>query len=217
MKNYVITLARGFGSGGKQIGLKLSEELGIPCYESQILSMASDQSGISKRNFTKVDEKLRGNALLKRLKSAPNIDHLLAPTEKKFISDDNLFNIQVSIIKELAKTESCIIIGKCANYILRDLDHVVSIYIEAPRAACVESIVEKLGVTEDEAHTLISKTDKYRADYFKHYTGGRTWTDPVLYDMTLNSDRIGRNKCSAVIKSYLKIKFGEGVFASSDQ
>lgn len=216
MKNYVITLARGFGSGGKQIALALSAELGIPCYESQILSMASDQSGISKKNFAMVDEKLRGSSLLKRLKSATNHDHILAPTEKKFVSDNNLYNIQVNIIKELAAAESCIIIGKCANYILRDLDNVVSVYVEAPRAACLKSIVEKLDVTEDEAHSLISKTDKYRADYFKHYTGGRNWTDPVLYDMTLNSDRIGRDKCATVIKSYLKIKFGEDVFAGND-
>jgi cytidylate kinase len=208
MQNYVVTIARGFGSGGKQVGLALAERLGIPCYWSQILSMASDVSGISKESFTLVDEKLRGASLIKRLKSAPNTDRVVAPSDKKFVSDDNLFSIQAQVIKELAKTESCVILGKCANYILRDYDNVASVYIEAPRKACLKSVMDKLGVTEEEGNRLIAKTDKYRADYFKYYTGGRSWTDPVLYDMTLNSDRVGRDKCVDVIADYLKIKLG---------
>ncbi|MDR0904652.1 MAG: cytidylate kinase-like family protein [Oscillospiraceae bacterium] len=207
MQNYVITIARGFGSGGKQVGLALAERLGIPCYWSQILSMASDVSGISKENFALADEKLRGS-LIKRLKSAPNTDRVIAPSDKKFVSDDNLFSIQAQVIKELASTESCVILGKCANFILRDYDNVASVYIEAPRAACLKSVMDKLGVTESEGNSLISKTDKYRADYFKYYTGGRNWTDPVLYDLTLNSDRVGREKCVDVIEQYIKIKFG---------
>jgi cytidylate kinase len=207
MNNFVITIARGFGSGGKQIGLELSKELKIPCYESQILSMASEYSGISIKKFTQVDEKLRGAGFLQGLKAAPNTDHIVSPTEKKFISDDNLFSIQTRIIRELAKNESCIIIGKCANFILRDLNNVISLYIEAPRAYCLKRVMEKLGVNEDEAHKLIAKTDKYRADYFHHYTGGRVWTDPVLYDLTLNSERIGYTQCVKLIKEYIKIKF----------
>jgi len=212
MKNYVITIARGFGSGGKEIGLKLSRELGIPCYWSQILSMASDFSGISKENFVQVDERLRGNNLLKLLKAAPNIDNIVEPTNSKFVSDDNLFSIQTKIIRELARTESCIILGKCANFVLRDFENVVSVYIEAPRAACVASVMEKLGVTEPEAHKMIAKTDRYRADYFKYYSGGRTWTDPVLYDITINTDRVGRGRSVTLIREYVKIKFGRDIF-----
>lgn len=90
---------------------------------------------------------------------------------------------------------------------LRDCDNVISIYIEAPRAACVDSIMDKLGVTEPEAHKLIEKTDKYRADYYKYYTQGGYWTNPVNYDMTLNSARIGREKCVDVIVDYMNIKW----------
>ena len=84
----------------------------------------------------------------------------------------------------------------------------ISIYIEAPRAECVESIINKMGVTEPEAHKLIEKTDKYRADYYNFYTQGGYWTNPVNYDMTLNSARVGRDKCVEVILRYLKFKFG---------
>ncbi len=211
MDNYVITIARGFGSGGKQIGLELSKRLGIPCYESQILNMASNYSGINKDLFFQVDEKLRGYHMIKRLMKAPASDDIVEPTERSFISDVNLYNIQAKIIKELGKNQSCIIIGKCANHLLRDYDNVVSVYIEAPRAYCVKSVIERLGVTEDEAHKMIYQTDKYRADYYKYYTGGEVWTNPVLYDMTLNTDRIGREKCAELIIQYLKIKLGDDI------
>lgn len=211
MDNLVITIARGFGSGGKQIGLALSKQLGIPCYESQILSMASNYSGINKDLFFQVDEKLRGYHLIKRLMKSANKDDIVEPTDKSFISDVNLYNIQAKIIKELAKQQSCIIIGKCANHLLRDYDNTVSVYIEAPRAFCVKNVIERLGVTEEEAHRMIYQTDRYRADYYKYYTGGETWTNPVLYDMTLNSDRMGMDKCTELIIQYLKIKLGEDI------
>ncbi len=211
MDNFVITIARGFGSGGKQIGLALSKQLGIPCYESQILSMASNYSGINKDLFFQVDEKLRGYHLIKRLMKSANKDDIVEPTDKSFISDVNLYNIQAKIINELAKQQSCIIIGKCANHLLRDYDNTVSVYIEAPRAFCVKNVIERLGVTEEEAHRMIYQTDRYRADYYKYYTGGETWTNPVLYDMTLNSDRMGMDKCTELIIQYLKIKLGEDI------
>lgn len=211
MDNFVITIARGFGSGGKQIGLALSKQLGIPCYESQILSMASNYSGINKDLFFQVDEKLRGYHLIKRLMKSANKDDIVEPTDKSFISDVNLYNIQAKIIKELAKQQSCIIIGKCANHLLRDYDNTVSVYIEAPRAFCVKNVIERLGVTEEDAHRMIYQTDRYRADYYKYYTGGETWTNPVLYDMTLNSDRMGMDKCTELIIQYLKIKLGEDI------
>lgn len=211
MDNFVITIARGFGSGGKQIGLALSKQLGIPCYESQILSMASNYSGINKDLFFQVDEKLRGYHLIKRLMKSANKDDIVEPTDKSFIPDVNLYNIQAKIIKELAKQQSCIIIGKCANHLLRDYDNTVSVYIEAPRAFCVKNVIERLGVTEEEAHRMIYQTDRYRADYYKYYTGGETWTNPVLYDMTLNSDRMGMDKCTELIIKYLKIKLGEDI------
>ncbi len=211
MENYVITIARGFGSGGKQIGLALAKQLGIPCYESQILSLASNYSGISKKLFSQVDEKLKRHHLIKRIMKAPNVDDIVQPTDKSFVSDINLFNIQAKIIKELAKNQSCVIIGKCGNHLLSNYDNVVSVYVEAPRSYCRESIKELLGVEDDEANKMIYQTDKYRADYYKYYTGGELWTNPVLYDMTLNTARVGREKATTLIIDYLKIKFGDDV------
>ncbi|MGL4790704.1 MAG: cytidylate kinase family protein, partial [Anaerotignaceae bacterium] len=107
MDNYVITIARGFGSGGKQIGLSLAKQLGIPCYESQILEMASNYSGIKKELFFQVEEKLRGYHLIKRLMDTKNSDEITEPTSRGFVSEINLYNIQAKIIKELGKHQSC--------------------------------------------------------------------------------------------------------------
>lgn len=206
MEHYVITIARGFGSGGKEIGSKLGKSLGIPCYESQILKMASDKSGLNEALFNQADEKLSiSSAIRNYLKKIP-FNEVVEPSNKDFISNENLFQIQSQIIKHLARSESCIIIGKCADFVLKDFENVISVYIEAPRKACLQSIMNKMGVTEQEANKLIEKTDKYRADYYHYYTHGGVWTNPINYDLTLNSDRIGRDKCVELLKEYIKIK-----------
>lgn len=210
MDNYVITIARGFGSGGKDIGNRLSKELGIPCYEREILEMAADEAGLQLGVFTQVDEKFRTNNILKNLQTMKT-EYMVEPSDKRFVSDDNLYHIQAEIIRTLAKSQSCIIVGKCADYVLRDYDNVISLYIEAPRAACVKEIMAKMNVSEKEAHKLIRKTDKYRANYYRYYTRGQIWTNPINFDLTLNSDRIGRDKCVEIIKEYVRVKFGNDV------
>ena len=205
---YVITIARGFGSGGKDIGMRLSRELGIPCYDRQILTMASDHSGIDESIFVENDEKLRGKYIANFLRKVP-VTGVLEPSDRAFVSDVNVFNLQAEIIRTLASTESCIIIGKCADDILRNRKNVISVYVEAPRNACVKSITEKMKVSPERAAKLIVSTDKYRANYYSYYTGGKKWNNPTNYDMVLNSDRIGREKCVEIIKEYIRIKFGD--------
>ncbi len=208
MDNIVITIARGFGSGGKEIGQKLGAALGIPCYEEEIPKMASDYSGINEALFVKNDEKLNGSYLfnlMMKLKFSSTIED---PNNKDFISNDNLYNIQADIIKKLASERSCIIIGKCANHLLRDRDNVLSVYVEATRAECLKSVTAKYQVSEEEAHKMIKKTDKYRADYYAYYTGGDYWTNPTSYDIVLNSGRLGRDKCVEIIQKVLEVKFG---------
>lgn len=206
MINYVITIARGFGSGGKEIGEKLAKELGIPCYDRQILTMASDKNGVDESLFVETNEKLRGKYIANFLRRIP-VTGIVEAHDKNFVSDVNIFNLQAEIITSLAASESCIIIGKCADHILRNYKNVISIYIEAPREACVKSIKEKMHVSQDRANQLIHSTDKYRAKYYSYYTGGKDWTNPINYDLVLNSARIGRDKCVEVIKNYINIKF----------
>ena len=194
MDKFVVTFARGFGTGGKAIASQLARDLGIHCYENRILTLASQLSGLGETGgFTSF---LRG---LPRSKS-------YITRNEKFISDDKLFEYQSQIIRDLAEKESCVIVGKCADYVLKDRPNVVSIYIEAPRAFCVERTIANMGVTEEVANATIERTDKYRADYYKYYTHGNYWTNPVNYDLTLNSDRVGVENCVKTIEQYLIIK-----------
>jgi cytidylate kinase len=206
MKNYVVTFARGFGTGGKEIASKLAKDLGIHCYENRILTLASQLSGLDENVFEAVNEKIRTNGGFSSfMHGLPRARHYISRNEK-FVSDDTLFEYQKQIIENLAETESCVIVGKCADWVLRGRDNVVSIYIEAPRDFCVKRTMEHMGVTEGTASATIEHTDKYRADYYKYYTHGNYWTNPVNYDMTLNSEKVGVDNCVTVIKDYLKIK-----------
>lgn len=208
MQNYVITIARGFGSGGKDIGMRLSKELGIPCYDRQLLTMASERSGIDESVFVEIDEKLRGSYIANFLRKIP-YSAVLEPQERDFVSDINVFNIQAELIRRLAKTESCIIIGKCADEILREKKNVISIYVEAPRETCVKSIQEKMHVTRERAVQLIRSTDKYRAKYYNYYSGGKDWSNPTNYDIVLNTGRMSREHCVELVKELIKIKWAE--------
>ncbi|MGI6006850.1 MAG: AAA family ATPase [Ruminococcus sp.] len=203
---YVITIARGFGSGGKEIGSKLADRLQIPCYESQILKMASEETGLSEHLFREVDEKLKGGYLINKLNHM-RFPMEVAPTEKKFISNNNLFLIQSRIIQELARSQSCIILGKCADVVLSTFPNVVSVYVDAPEADCVASIMRKLQIPEEQARELVKKTDRYRSDYYKCYSKGKNWKNPDNYELVLNSAKVGRDRCVDVLEYYVKKKF----------
>ncbi len=207
MENFVVTFARGFGSGGKAIASQLARELGINCYENRILTLASQLSGLDEAVFTAVNEKIRETpgGFTSFLTGLPKSRGYITRNEN-FVSDDKLFDYQCQIIRELSEKESCVIVGKAADYVLRDKPNVVSIYIEAPRAFCVERTIKNMGVTEEVANATIERTDKFRADYYKYYTHGNYWTNPVNYDLTLNSEKVGVTNCVKVIEEYLIIK-----------
>lgn len=211
MKHLVITIARHFGSGGRTVGLMLAKELGINCYDREILRMASDASGINETLFEKADERLKSN--LFKISKKVYKGQLISPDKDDFASNDNLFNYQAKIIKELAETESCVIIGRCADFVLKDHPDVTRIYVYADEQFCLDRSKEFLGMYDDDKQVLkhIEKTDKFRADYHKYYTG-KNWDDARNYDLCLNSGVLGFEKTVEEIKAYLKVRFGEDVF-----
>ena len=206
MDKFIVTFARGFGTGGKAIASQLAKDLGIHCYENRILTLASQLSGLPENVFQEVNEKMRETGGFPSfLRGLPRSKHYITRNEK-FVSDDRLFEYQSQIIRELAEKESCVIVGKCADYVLRDKPNVVNIYIEAPRVFCVNRTIANMGVTEAVANATIERTDRFRADYYKYYTHGNYWTNPVNYDLTLNSERVGIENCVKTIEQYLIIK-----------
>ena len=215
MKNIVITVARGFGSGGKKIASQVAKDLGIHCYENRILTLASQMSGVEEDVFREVNEKIRGKSFMQSLLNGLPRRKVPTPENREFVPDEHLFEIQKKIIEDLADTESCVIVGKCADWILKDRPNVISIYIEAPRPYCRKRIMERMQVDAATADRSISQTDKYRAAYYEYYTGGNYWTNPVNYDLTLNSERVGIENCVKTIEEYIRIKYPE--FQITDQ
>ena len=205
MEHVVITIARQYGSGGKTIAAMLAQKLGINFYSREILKMASEDSGINEQLFGMSDEKLRRAGWLRTL-SRPYDGELLPPEDKEFTSDDNLFNYQAKVIKELAQKESCVIVGRCANYILRDQPNMLSVFIHADSSFCLERALERNSLSEKEMQRYIERTDKYRSDFYRYHTG-HSWTDARYYDLCLDSGKIGFEKCVEEIISFAKIKF----------
>ena len=205
MDNVVITIARQYGSGGKTVGEMLAKEMGIPFYNDNLLKMASEESGISEQLFRQLDEKLK-NSLFNRGSLDIYTGELIPPESSDFVSEKNLFNYQAEIIKRLAKTQSCVIIGRAADFILKDYPNVVSVFVHGSKEFNLARAMEYNSMTEEEMKKFIVKTDKYRADYYKHYTG-REWTDARNYDLCLNSSKLGFQKCVEEIQAYIKVRF----------
>lgn len=204
MEKFVITIARQYGSGGRTIGQMLAKELGVEYYDKDLIIKASEESGINLSLFANADEKSK--SFFNRLKKKKYDGNVLSPSDKNFNSEENLFNYQAKIIKDLADKESCIIIGRAADYILKDREDVISVFVHAPQWFLLEQAGKKHSMSKHDLEKFIAKTDKARADYYKAHTG-REWTDARNYDLCLDSSKLGFEKCVEEIKAYMKVKF----------
>lgn len=205
MDKVIVTIARQYGSGGKTIGQMLAKDLEIPCYGREILRMASDDSGIREELFNKADEKLRNNPLFGSSKNVYK-GGLIPPQKGDFVSDENLFNYQAKVIKELAEKGSCVFVGRCADFVLKERDDVVSVFVHAPMDYCVARAMERNSMDEREMEKYILKEDKYRRNFYHYYTGN-VWNDARNYDLCLNSGKLGFDKCVEAIKAYIDVRF----------
>jgi cytidylate kinase len=201
-KNVVITIARDYGSGGKTVGQMLAKELNIPFYDREILYLASDDSGINLGLFQKNDEEI-SKGLFDSSTHQYNGD-VIPPEDSKFTSKENLFNYQAKIIKMLAEKESCIVVGRCADYILKDFDSVIKVFIWAPHEVCVDTIKDMFAMSEKDADKKIRKIDKHRSEFYRYYTC-RDWDNARNYDLCLNSAELGFDGCVEAIKAYIEV------------
>lgn len=204
MNKFVITIARQYGSGGKTIGKMLSEKLGVEYYDKDLIKKASEESGINIDLFANADEKTGG--LFSKFKKPNYGGEVLDPSSSDFTSEENLFNYQAKIIRDLAEKESCIIVGRAADFILKDRDDVLSVFIHAPQDYLISEASKRLSETGKELERKIAKIDKDRADYYKTHTG-REWMDARNYDLCLDSSKLGLDKCVEEIIAYMNIRF----------
>lgn len=209
-KNYVITIARGFGSGGKTIGQMLAGELSIEYFDRDILRLASEESGIYEGLFGMLEEKGKRRRLFRKDGEYRHEKPDTRPESSEFVSDDNLFKFQAQIIKGLSeREENCIIVGRCADYILEGRENLVRLFIYADRETCIKNVMQMYGWARKDAQRVIEKTDKNRSTYYRYYTG-RDWKDASNYDLCINTSALGYEKSVQMIRNYLKIRGLEG-------
>ncbi len=200
----VITIGRQFGSGGSEIGSKLAESLGFEHYDKNIIELASEKSGISKKLFQNADEK--HSSFLYSL-SVSHYGGMISPAYlNDVITNDKLFIIQSNTIKELAQKGPCVFIGRCADDILKETVPTLNIFIHAPIEDRIKRIMKLYEVEESNAKSLIKKTDKSRASYYNFYASG-TWGDSNNYDISINSSLLGVDETVEIIKELVAKKF----------
>ena len=204
MSKTVITIARGFGSGGKTVGKMLAQKLNLDFYDNELLQLASEESGINIELFGKADEKVK-TGLFKRYNRSYG-EYVLSPNSADFVSSDNLFNYQAKIMKDLAERGDCVIIGRCGNYILKDDPNVIKLYLYADLETSLDRVTELYGMKPSEAKRTIEKIDKSRAAYYEYYTG-KNWHDLSNYDLCINTSGISFENAVEIILAYIeKIK-----------
>lgn len=203
MKPYIITIARQYGSGGKTVGKMLSDRLHIPFYNREIITMASEDSGINAMLFT--DERLKPD-LITRLKSRYKGDlPLPSDSSKAYLRDDALFDYQAKIIRKLADQGPCVLIGRCADYVLKGRPDVVRVFVHADADFCLEQAMKVDSLPENEVVRKIAEIDDYRAKYYKHHTG-HDWYDARNYDLSLNSGVLGFDGVVEEIVQYMEVR-----------
>lgn len=203
MENVVITIARQYGSGGHTVGEMLAEKMGVAFYDKQIIRMASDESGIDLSLFGKVEG---GVSVKPSLFSKTGLykGDLIRPGSKEFISDENIFNYQAKVIKDLADKESLVVIGRCVNYVFKDRPNTLRVFIHAPWEFRVEQASKKVSGSREEVEKFLQKDDKRKQDYYRRFAGG-VWNDATNYDLCLNSGKLGFEKCVEAIEAQLRI------------
>lgn len=199
----MITISRAFGSGGRTVGKMLGEKLGIPYYDKDLIKLASEDSGISEGLFGLADERTE-SGIFNRVKVYDG--SIKSPDSPGFTSEDNLFSYQAKIIRGLAESKSpCIIIGRCADFVLSDKDNVLRLFIWAEKETCIRNTMDVCGYDRKEAEKQVEKINRERSAYYKKHTG-HEWTDVRNYDLCIDTDKLSFEKCVELIESYLKVR-----------
>ncbi len=192
----IITINREFESAGSEIAQAVAAKLALPYYDRFLITAASGETGIDQERVAATDERLESRFAYSQAEAAYYYTH----AEDPLPTGAKLAAIQFRLIEALANEEPCVIVGRCANWVLRDRGDVLDVFIHAGRDFRVKRTMEKLDIPERKAVKLLKRTDKARKAYYKNYTGC-DWNDPNLYHMVLNSDRIGFDACVDAICS----------------
>lgn len=207
-QHFVITIGREFGSGGREIGMALAERLGIKCYDKELLALAAKESGLSEDLFINHDEKPTNSFLYSLVMDTYSMGY----STSSYIDmplNQKVFMAQYESIKNLAQNESCIIVGRCADYALKDMPNCYTIFIKADIDAKIKRIMRIYNISEDKARDMIVKTNKKRANYYNFYSN-KKWGESRGYDLCIDSSELGIDGTVELIMSYVELRLKTG-------
>lgn len=206
MERFVVALTRTCGSGGTTISQMLADDFGIDMYDRKLLRLASEDSGINEELFAKADELTKSRLLYRVSKKVYN-GEIIPPESNDFVSDQNLFNYQAKVLKELAERESYVCVGRACDFVLKDYSNVLKVFIYAPEEVCIEHEMKRQGIGRKEAEKYVLSNNKFRKEYYKYHTG-KVWESPYNYDICLNTAQLSYEDCVKQIEALLKTRFG---------
>ncbi len=203
----VITIGRQFGSGGRELGKKIADLLGIKYYDKELLRQAAEQAGIDQQIVENNDEHLQSFI------STPDISFSLGGGNISWyqnassISGNSIQQVQSDVIQRLATSEACVIVGRAANYVLRNHPLTVNIFVHAPIESCLERIMSRTGITSrQKAEKLRQRTNRLRANYYNFYTDKR-WGDASSYDLCFDTSRLSTDAIAQIVAHYVGLRF----------
>lgn len=200
MAGSVITISRQYGSGGRFVGKKLAEKLGIPFYDNELISMAAKESGFAESLFENAEKNTTYSLLYSLSMFGTNSAGLYG-----LPLSDKVFLIQSDIIKKVASEGPCVIVGRCADYVLRENDDVIHFFLYSDKESRIKRATTYYGLDERKAREAIDKTDKKRSAYYNYYTGER-WGDIKNYHMAIDTDSVGIDGCVDILSAYIRAK-----------
>ncbi len=204
-KKIILTIGRQFGSGGREIGEKLAEAFGIGFYDRKLISVAAQASGLSPEVFENADEKAT-DGLAHAFSMGVNYLGMYSP-HTDILSSEGLFKFQSDVIRMLAERESCVIVGRCADYILRENPYRLSFFIHNTMEIRVQRVVEMEQVTVEQAKELITKKDKTRASYYNYFSN-KVWGMSQSYHLSVDASVLGIDGTVGYLTGFVKEKFG---------
>ena len=201
--NLVITIGRQCGSGGRKIGMKLAEKLGVKCYDKELLTLAAKNSGLAQELFETHDEKPTNSFLYSLVMDTYSMGYSSSYLDMPL--NHKVFLAQFDTIKKLASEESCVIVGRCADYALADFPNVVSVFIWGEDKDKIESLKKEHQVDDAKAKDMMIKTDKKRSSYYNYYSSKKRG-DAKSYDLCINSSAVGQDGAVKMILDFAEAK-----------
>lgn len=204
MANKIYTIGREFGSGGREVGEKLAAKLGIKLYDKELLQQAAKDSGFCEEIFENHDEKPTNSFLYSLVMDTYSVSGYSAAPFLDMPLNHKVFMAQFETIKKIAEKESCVIVGRCADYALSDNPDCINIFIHADLDVRIKNVSRNLNITENKARDIINKTDKQRASYYNYYTS-KKWGDSKSYNLSLDAGKLGTDNCVEMILKFREL------------